>query len=105
MKILFPFALALVLLGCQKDQVEVKEEKATLLGYWYASSVNAAAKACADGYQIRTESGQYRTLTLPTPFDKATSDSISVWIRYKVVANDSCTGSTKSIEVVSIRER
>ncbi|SFF36904.1 hypothetical protein [Spirosoma endophyticum] len=103
MKILFLFTLALVPLGCQKDQVEAQEEKATLLGYWYASSINASAKACADGYQIRTESGQYRTLTLPTPFDKATSDSVGVWIRYKVVANDNC--STKSIEVISIRKR
>lgn len=105
MKILFPFALALVLLGCQKDRVEAQEEKATLLGYQYASSVNATAKACADGYQIQAESGQYRAQTLLTPFDKATSESVSVWIRYRVVSTDRCTGNSKLIEVISIRER
>jgi hypothetical protein len=97
--------MLLTLGSCRTDQVDIREEQATLLGYWFATAENAAAAACASGYRIQAESGQYRTQTLPPPFDKATSSELAVRIRYKLVAGDSCQGSSRLIEVITMRER
>lgn len=101
MKALFFMLVLVFLVSCHKDQIESHEVQATITGFGIGFT------ACSGGYEIQTESGQYRSLTLPAPYGydytKLTYPA-SVWIRYKNQTG-SCSDFPGLIEVTSIRNK